>query len=105
MESGNDKHEVFRPGNAGRERVDRQQQGGGTGGIRASWPDPWVFEHCVHGFLIPTDISLQVPKCLPGPNPESHKLPWEKAMDWSITEGFSANKPYCDLPVLQHQLL
>lgn len=61
-------------------------------------------QHCVCGFLIPTDISLQVPKHLPGPNPESHELPWEEAVARSIIGELFANKPLCDLPVLQHQL-
>lgn len=57
-------------------------------------------QHCACGFLLPPDISLRVPKCLPGPNPESQELPREKAMAVSVTGRLSTNGHLCDLPLL-----
>lgn len=98
--SSNDKHEVFRSGNTGRERGDGSSRVGRNWRTWSKLAGSTGVQHCVRGFLISPDISLWVPKRLPGPNPESQELPWEKAMAVSVTGGLSTNKRLRVLPVL-----
>lgn len=70
----------------------------GTGAHGARRLHPWEFS-IVYGFLLPPDISLQVPKCLPGHTPESQELPWEKSHG-CVCVWLSTNEHLCDLPLL-----